>query len=189
MIYKIRRNTAVHTAGNLPHGIKQPRPGVFIGNVQSECCGELIHAGLGILQSRQGGQLQKCGHADGQSREHSHPKQIAAEPLEALPAADLVANKHQQHKDAHEQTDVVADGEAAMIVFKEFASGVGAPDSEIEFKGCGYYGSVLDDDIATADGEIKVNGNDFEIKFKLAGDGNYTVVLNVEDNTINTTKD
>lgn len=86
--------------------------------------------------------------------------------------------------------DVVADGDAAaMIVFTGLASGVGAPDSEIEIKGCGYYGSVVDDDIATADGEIKVNGNDFEIKFKLAGDGNYTVVLNVEDNTINTTKD
>ena len=85
--------------------------------------------------------------------------------------------------------DVVADGEAAMIVFTGLTSGVGAPDSEIEFKGCGYYGSVEDDDIATADGEIKVNGEDFVIKFKLDGDGNYTAVLNVEDNTINTTKD
>lgn len=85
--------------------------------------------------------------------------------------------------------DVVADGEAAMIVFTGLTSGVGAPDSEIEFKGCGYYGAVVDDDITTADGEIKVNGQDVEIKFKLAGDGNYTAVLNVEDNTINTTKD
>lgn len=85
--------------------------------------------------------------------------------------------------------DVVADGEAAMIVFTGLTSGVGAPDSEIEFKGCGYYGSVVDDDIANADGEIKVNGKDFEIKFTLAGDGNYTAVLNVEDNTIKTTKD
>lgn len=86
--------------------------------------------------------------------------------------------------------DVVADGDAAaMIVFTGLASGVGAPDSEIEIKGCGYYGAVVADDIEKADGEIKVNGEDFVIKFKLAGDGNYTVVLNVEDNTINTTKD
>lgn len=86
--------------------------------------------------------------------------------------------------------EVVADGDtAAMIVFTGLASGVGAPDSEIEIKGCGYYGAVVADDITTADGQIKVNDKDFEIKFKLAGDGNYTVVLNVEDNTINTTKD
>lgn len=86
--------------------------------------------------------------------------------------------------------EVVADGDAAaMIVFTGLASGVGAPDSEIVIKGCGYYGSVVDDDITTSDGDIKVNGKDFEIKFKLVGDGNYTVVLNVEDNTINTTKD
>lgn len=86
--------------------------------------------------------------------------------------------------------EVVADGDAAaMIVFTGLASGVGAPDSEIVIKGCGYYGSVVDDDITTSDGDIKVNGKDFEIKFKLAGDGNYTAVLNVEDNTINTTKD
>lgn len=90
---------------------------------------------------------------------------------------------------ALKNADVVADGEAAMIVFTGLTSGVGAPDSEIEIKGCGYYGAVEDDDIATADGEIKVNGQDFEIKFTLAGDGNYTAVLNVEDNTIKTTKD
>ncbi|MBQ1174987.1 MAG: hypothetical protein IIX56_01105 [Treponema sp.] len=99
---------------------------------------------------------------------------------------ETTINKVSELKNA----EVVADGDAAaMIVFTGLTSGVGAPDSEIEFKGCGYYGSVVADDIAKADGEIKVNGKDFEIKFKLAGDGNYTAVLNVEDNTIKTTKD
>lgn len=102
------------------------------------------------------------------------------------PENETTINKVSELKHA----EVVADGDAAaMIVFKEVASGVGAPDSEIVITGCGYYGSVVDDDITTADGNIKVNDNDFEIKFKLAGGGNYTAVLNVEDNTINTTKD
>ena len=102
------------------------------------------------------------------------------------PKGETTINKVSELKNA----EVVADGDAAaMIVFTKLASGVGAPDSEIVIKGCGYYGSVVDDDITKSDGDIKVNGKDFEIKFKLAGGGNYTVVLNVEDNTINTTKD
>lgn len=102
------------------------------------------------------------------------------------PKDETTINKVSELKNAK----VVADGDAAaMIVFTKVASGVGAPDSEIVIKGCGYYGSLVNDDITTSDGDIKVNGNDFEIKFKLAGGGNYTAVLNVEDNTINTTKD
>lgn len=102
------------------------------------------------------------------------------------PKDETTINKVSELKNAK----VVADGDAAaMIVFTKVASGVGAPDSEIVITGCGYYGSVVDDDITTADGNIKVNDKDFEIKFKLAGGGNYTAVLNVEDNTINTTKD
>lgn len=72
-------------------------------------------------------------------------------------------------------------GNTAVI---NITSGVAAPKEEISFEGCGYYGVEADDDIATATGEIKIDGENFKITGKITKAGNYVATLDLSEGEI-----
>lgn len=72
-------------------------------------------------------------------------------------------------------------GNTAVI---NITSGVAAPNEEISFEGCGYYGVEADDDIAKATGEIKIGGADFNITGKITKAGNYVATLDLSEGEI-----
>ena len=72
-------------------------------------------------------------------------------------------------------------GNTAVI---NITSGVAAPNEEISFEGCGYYGVEADDDIATATGEIKIGGENFKITGKITKAGNYVATLDLSEGEI-----
>ena len=72
-------------------------------------------------------------------------------------------------------------GNTAVI---NITSGVAAPNEEISFEGCGYYGTVVDDDIANASGEIKIGGANFKITGKITKAGNYVATLDLSEGEI-----
>lgn len=72
-------------------------------------------------------------------------------------------------------------GNTAVI---NITSGVAAPNEEISFEGCGYYGVEADDDIATATGEIKIDGENFKITGKITKAGNYVATLDLSEGEI-----
>lgn len=76
-------------------------------------------------------------------------------------------------------------GNTAVI---NITSGVAAPNEEISFEGCGYYGVEADDDIATATGEIKIDGENFKITGKITKAGNYVVTLDLSEGEISEAK-
>ena len=100
-------DAAVHVSRHLAHGIQKPQPGVFVGDVQLEPLGELVHGRLGGLQGRQGRQFQNGGHGNGNDRKKRHPQKVGEEPLEALPAADFIAHKGQKHENAGEKAHII----------------------------------------------------------------------------------
>ena len=102
-----RLDAAAHIARHLTHGVQKTSPGVFIGDVQPEALGELVDTGLGGLQCRIGGKLQKGGHTDGQQREAGDPKQVFKKSPGAGPAADFIADKQQQYENTGEKTNIV----------------------------------------------------------------------------------
>ena len=117
---------AVHIAGNLAHGVQEASPGVFVGDVQPESFRETVDTGLGGLQGGHSGQLQECGHTDGQGGEQRHQQKIDKEFLKSLPATDLIAEEAQQHKNAGEQANVIIGQDRqkqAEGVQQEFALG------------------------------------------------------------------
>lgn len=72
-------------------------------------------------------------------------------------------------------------GNTAVI---KITSGVAAPNEEISFEGCGYYGVEADDDIANATGEIKIGGANFNITGKITKAGNYVATLDLSEGEI-----
>ena len=72
-------------------------------------------------------------------------------------------------------------GNTAVI---NITSGVAAPNEEISFEGCGYYGEEADDDIAKATGEIKIGGANFNITGKITKAGNYVATLDLSEGEI-----
>ena len=100
-------NGTAHIAGHLAHGIQQSQNGVGGGNVQPEAGGKGIDAGLGGLQCRKGRQLQNGRHAQSQHRKQCNPAQVGKESFPALPAADLIGKKQQEHKDAHKKANII----------------------------------------------------------------------------------
>lgn len=76
---------------------------------------------------------------------------------------------------------VVIAGNTAVI---NITSGVAAPNEEISFEGCGYYGVEADDDIAKATGEIKIGGANFNITGKITKAGNYVATLDLSEGEI-----
>ncbi len=76
-------------------------------------------------------------------------------------------------------------GNTAVI---NITSGVAAPNEEISFEGCGYYGVEADDDIAKATGEIKIGGANFNITGKITKAGNYVATLDLSEGEISEAK-
>lgn len=74
----------------------------------------------------------------------------------------------------------IVDNTAVINIY----SGVAAPNEEISFEGCGYYGVEEDDDIATATGEIKIDGENFKITGKITKAGNYVATLDLSEGEI-----
>lgn len=72
-------------------------------------------------------------------------------------------------------------GNTAVI---NITSGVAAPNEEISFEGCGYYGVEADDDIAKATGEIKIGGENFKITGKITKAGTYVATLDLSEGEI-----
>lgn len=52
-------------------------------------------------------------------------------------------------------------------------------DSELSFEGCGYYGTLADDDIAEASGEIKAAGANFTFDVTIDGEGTWVATLDL----------
>ena len=104
---KIGLQPAAHIARHLTHGIQQALEGVLCGDVHAEPLGELIDAGLGGLQGRQGGHFQNGRHADGEKGKEGDAHQVQPRPLPAGEPADLVAHKYQRHKDADKKAHIV----------------------------------------------------------------------------------
>lgn len=75
---------------------------------------------------------------------------------------------------------VIADNTAVINI----TSGVAAPNEEISFEGCGYYGTVEGDDIKKANGEIKIGGKDFKITGKITKAGTYVATLDLSEGEI-----
>lgn len=75
---------------------------------------------------------------------------------------------------------VIADNTAVINI----TSGVAAPNEEISFECCGYYGVEADDDIATATGEIKIDGENFKITGKITKAGTYVATLDLSEGEI-----
>ena len=74
----------------------------------------------------------------------------------------------------------IADNTAVINIY----SGVAAPNEEISFEGCGYYGVEADDDIAKATGEIKIGGKNFKITGKITKAGTYVATLDLSEGEI-----
>ena len=104
---EIQLHSAGHIARHLAHGIQQALPGVFVRDIQAEGSGKLVDAGLGSLQRGKGRQGQQRGHGNGQGRKERNAEKITEKSLQAGAAADLVADKQQQHKDAGKEADIV----------------------------------------------------------------------------------
>lgn len=78
----------------------------------------------------------------------------------------------------------IADNTAVINI----TSGVAAPNEEISFEGCGYYGVAADDDIAKATGDIKIGGKNFNITGKITKAGTYVATLDLSEGEISEAK-
>ena len=98
---------AAHVARHLAHGIQKPQKRIGRGDIQPEALWKIVYAGLCGLQRRQGRKGQHGSHADGNGGKHRHEAQVRKEPAKPLGAADLIAEKHQRHKNTGEQANIV----------------------------------------------------------------------------------
>ena len=80
---------------------------------------------------------------------------------------------------------VISNGTAT---FTSIINGIADLGDNVATSGCGYYGAVTNDDIATASGEIKIGGDDFIIEFKLTGSGTYTATIDLENDEVTVAK-
>ena len=80
---------------------------------------------------------------------------------------------------------VISNGTAT---FTSVTSGIADLGDNVALSGCGYYGAVTTDDIATASGEIKIGGNDFKIEFNLTGSGTYTATIDLVNDEVTVAK-
>jgi hypothetical protein len=102
-------------------------------------------------------------------------------------------NDWPQWTSAWNKTGKVSDHVNAVIISNEadlgvIASGLGNIGESVTVKGCGYYGTATADDIATADGEIKIDGSDVVIEFELTGSGTYTATIDLENDEVTVAK-
>lgn len=80
---------------------------------------------------------------------------------------------------------VISNGTAT---FTNVTSGIADLGDNVSLSGCGYYGAVTNDDIATASGEIKIGGTDVVIEFELTGSGTYTATIDLENDEVTVAK-
>ena len=82
-------------------------------------------------------------------------------------------------------TAEIADGEATINIFTDKIADLG---EVISIEGCGYYGEVAADDLASTAGEIKVNGNNFATSVTVDGAATWIVTVDLENNTCTAAK-
>ena len=104
-VYEAGDEASTHIAGDLSHGIQQTKPGVFAGNVQNKTGGELINAGLGVLQCGKRREFQDHSHADGENGKYSNAAQIHEETFHIAPPAELIDKEQQENKDTGEESN------------------------------------------------------------------------------------
>ena len=82
-------------------------------------------------------------------------------------------------------TAEIADGEATINIYTDKIADLG---EVISIEGCGYYGEVAADDLASTAGEIKVNGNNFATSVTVDGAATWIVTVDLENNTCTAAK-
>lgn len=86
---------------------------------------------------------------------------------------------------ANPYTAVIADGEATINIYTDRIADIG---EVISIEGCGYYGEVVDDDLASPAGEIKVGGGNFSTSITVDGAATWIVTVDLENNTCTAAK-
>lgn len=82
-------------------------------------------------------------------------------------------------------TAEIADGEATINIFTDKIADLG---EVISIEGCGCYGALVGDDIPSAAGDIKVNGNNFATSFTVDSAATWIVTVDLENNTCTAAK-
>ena len=76
---------------------------------------------------------------------------------------------------------IITGGEALFTL----TNGIAKAGEKLSLSGCGYYGAVADDDIATEAGSIKIGGKDnFNIELTIDKAGTYVATFNLSDESI-----
>ena len=75
---------------------------------------------------------------------------------------------------------IINGGEALFTL----TNGIAKAGETLSLSGCGYYGAVADDDIATSAGDIKIDGENFNIELTIDKSGTYVAKLDLSDGTI-----
>lgn len=75
---------------------------------------------------------------------------------------------------------IITGGEALFTL----TNGIAKAGEKLSLSGCGYYGAVADDDIATSAGDIKNNGENFNIELTIDESGTYVVKFDLSNGTI-----
>lgn len=86
---------------------------------------------------------------------------------------------------ANPYTAEIAGGEATINIFTDKIADLG---EVISIEGCGCYGKVEADDIPSAAGDIKVNGNNFATSLTVDGAATWIVTVDLENNTCTAAK-
>lgn len=86
---------------------------------------------------------------------------------------------------ANPYTAEIAGGEATINIFTDKIADLG---EVISIEGCGCYGEKVDDDIPSAAGDIKVNGNNFATSITVDGAATWIVTVDLENNTCTAAK-
>ena len=86
---------------------------------------------------------------------------------------------------ANPYTAKIAGGEATINIFTDKIADLG---EVISIEGCGCYGDVEADDIPSAAGDIKVNGNNFATSLTVDGAATWIVTVDLENNTCTAAK-
>ena len=86
---------------------------------------------------------------------------------------------------ANPYTAVIADGEATINIYTDKIADLG---EVISIEGCGCYGEVVDDDLATSDGDIKVGDKNFSTSIKVDGAATWIVTVDLSAGTCTAAK-
>ena len=86
---------------------------------------------------------------------------------------------------ANPYTAEIAGGEATINIFTDKIADLG---EVISIEGCGCYGKLVEDDIPSAAGDIKVNGNNFATSITVDGAATWIVTVDLENNTCTAAK-